>query len=336
VGDLWRFLKSQEKKLAGGAGVGGMGFYGSLELRDFVAILDAMRLTSDSRLLDVGSGLGIPLMLALQIYGVKEAVGVELDPLTHLKSKVVCQRAADEFGLPMPHLACGDAAELATLEHATHVLAVWEGWDRRQQPAVATLFNESSTAGCITVVHAKLGRGDVGAHLAKLGFVGLQPEPADARSVKCGTTTLAAFTFFKARANVSGCQALFLLMLAQAQPNPNASLQGQHVSCTARGRHLAHLPPFTFSCLPPHFAGGQGHAAGRDRRRGRGHDAHGQHIGQHRRRQQEKAAGGAGHRVGGRGWEHKVESVGQGTGWVAGAGGPVRGSSCKPATDHTA
>ena len=205
----------------GGGGDGSLGVYGSLRRKDTEAILASMHLESNSNLLDVGSGLGIPLMLALLIHGVARAKGVEINRCTWLKSKPLCQAVAHRFRLPMPRLVHGDAARMRTLGRATHVLAVWEGWARADQEAVAALFNASRTACCITVVHSRRHhqRGDVGAYIASLGFVGLQPAPTFERSVKCGRTTLAAFTFVKASSDVSAGRA----QARSGRPRPRAT-----------------------------------------------------------------------------------------------------------------
>lgn len=189
-----------DMQLGGGGGNDSDGgLYGTLGQRDTEALCLSMRLTHDSVLFDLGSGIGRPLMCALVSFSIAGAKGVEINWDRWYKSVELCKRVAAEFNVPVPELAHGDAASVATLDPATHVYACWEGWNERNMQHVAKLFNQSRTAYFITVVHMKQkqGRGSTPAFLARLGFFSLQPV-SSGRRVICGNTVLYAFTLFKA------------------------------------------------------------------------------------------------------------------------------------------
>lgn len=127
----------KESVLGGGAGITGV--YGTLTQGCYRHIFYVWHkhagLGRDSLLLDVGAGLGLPLWLAA-VLGVRRTVGVENDPVkchkaTAVSAAVIGHLKAEHRGLEVasPRIVCCEAHEVSTLEPATHVLFVWQGWD---------------------------------------------------------------------------------------------------------------------------------------------------------------------------------------------------------------
>jgi hypothetical protein len=189
-------MRKVVKDLAGGEGIGGT--YGTLREQDVSAIFKSMRLSHDSILLDVGHGIGLPLMHAAATEDVSVTWGWECDSVKFHKSVTFCDRVSAQFGLRPPVLSPFDAGKATTLGPTTHVYACWQGWDSDDQRALAQLFNASTDAKCIVVVQSlqKQGQRDVVAFMEGLGFNDLLP-PSFHAKVKCTNTTLHAFTFFK-------------------------------------------------------------------------------------------------------------------------------------------
>jgi hypothetical protein len=169
--------------------------------------MGAMELGPSSILVDVGAGIGRPLLHAMLAHGVRDASGIEYDPHTadaaaHFGKAV--QREFEKKGgvgtIALPSIVCGDAAKMGALEPCTHVYACWQGFSPADKAEVARLFNRSRTARCIAVVEPS--KRDVEGFMASLGFEGIsltQTIPG----VMCGITTLTAYVFFKV--NRRGC-----------------------------------------------------------------------------------------------------------------------------------
>eukprot|EP00197_Chlamydomonas_leiostraca_P011735 CAMPEP_0202884102 /NCGR_PEP_ID=MMETSP1391-20130828/40434_1 /ASSEMBLY_ACC=CAM_ASM_000867 /TAXON_ID=1034604 /ORGANISM="Chlamydomonas leiostraca, Strain SAG 11-49" /LENGTH=206 /DNA_ID=CAMNT_0049567231 /DNA_START=54 /DNA_END=671 /DNA_ORIENTATION=+ len=173
------FLKA-ENKVGGGEGL--IGIYGSMTQAGTCAIMGAMAehagMGPDSVLVDIGAGLGRPLLHAVLEQGVKKTYGVELDAVKCQKAVPFIQHtssllAAEGVTLQqsaLPKLICMGAEQLSSLEPATHVYAAWEGFPTEAMLAVGRLFAASPSAKAITVVQRSMRKEDPAAVMEELGF----------------------------------------------------------------------------------------------------------------------------------------------------------------------
>jgi hypothetical protein len=130
---------------------------------------------------------------------------MEFNETTHLKGEQMSAQLGKEYHVRVPeHIGLGNAGLLDTLDPATVVLAVWEGWAEGDQRLLAQVFNRSTTPRVLVAVVSsrRLGRKSAGAHFAELGFQGLG-EAVHQREVMCGSTTLASYTFRMASARAT-------------------------------------------------------------------------------------------------------------------------------------
>ena len=153
-------MQTIERQLGGGEGIVGM--YGSLRPAGMHSILEEMHLNQRSVLLDMGAGLGRPLVHAVVEFGVAGAIGWELDPIKCEKSKAMMTRLVESGILSAakkPIMLLKDAATGRKLpDGTTHVFAFWEGFRYEDREAVGKLWRACPTAEYIAVVqHAIAG-----------------------------------------------------------------------------------------------------------------------------------------------------------------------------------
>eukprot|EP01026_Neomeris_dumetosa_P056851 TRINITY_DN5207_c0_g1_i4.p1 TRINITY_DN5207_c0_g1~~TRINITY_DN5207_c0_g1_i4.p1 ORF type:complete len:399 (+),score=52.02 TRINITY_DN5207_c0_g1_i4:210-1406(+) len=184
VNTLYSIMRSYESKLGGGEGT--VGTYGSLSETSMQRILDSMALHCslgiDSIMVDIGAGLGRPLMHALVSPGVKAALGIELDHVKVSKAQVLMQETADEMRrrkllqideAALPRIVCSGVEEVKSLEPGTHAYSFWEGVPVEGRIAFAQLFANSDTLKAVAVVQRAL-RHDPVEVMKGLGFGSLQ------------------------------------------------------------------------------------------------------------------------------------------------------------------
>ncbi|KAF8056137.1 hypothetical protein HT031_006488 [Scenedesmus sp. PABB004] len=96
---LYGVMQGLESRLGGGEGVEGI--YGSITATGMHKVLECMRhncgLGRTSALVDVGAGLGRPLLHALLLHGVAAGYGVELDGVKVSKARAFCGGVVDEL-----------------------------------------------------------------------------------------------------------------------------------------------------------------------------------------------------------------------------------------------
>lgn len=160
-------MRRVEAALGGDAGV--MGLAGSLTPASMARVYDAMRLTSDSVLLDAGAGIGRPLVQAAATYRLPVALGYEFDPIKVQKSVPFierCLRALAPDALTAP--AGTDASshvivlerDLSTMHPRnpaiTHVFSFWEGLTTEARQGVARICCVLPTLECVAVVQRSM------------------------------------------------------------------------------------------------------------------------------------------------------------------------------------
>ena len=131
-------MRSVEAALGGDSGI--LGLAGSLTPSSMALIFDAMRLTSDSVLLDAGAGIGRPLVQAVATYRLPVASGYEFDPIKVQKSRPFIERCLRELcpdaltarpGTDASSHAAVFKQDLTTMRShnrtITHVFSFWEG-----------------------------------------------------------------------------------------------------------------------------------------------------------------------------------------------------------------
>lgn len=165
-----------QNALGGGEGV--EGFYGSITGAHMQRLLAAMPgLGPDANLVDVGAGLGRPLLHAAVTKGLRGVWGVELDAIKCMKAAAFLEKTAQQAvarGLAPPDIAvpairCAPIEAVSTLEPATHAYSFWEGMPAGARAAFGRLWSASTTLQAVTVVQRAM-RQDPVAVMAAYGF----------------------------------------------------------------------------------------------------------------------------------------------------------------------
>ncbi|PNH02098.1 hypothetical protein TSOC_011949 [Tetrabaena socialis] len=180
VDALYNLMQSFENKLGGGEGIEGL--YGSITQNSMQKVLDCLRrncgLDIRSTVVDIGAGLGRPLLHAMVDAGVSAAWGVELD-------RVKCDKAAAFLGhvlhhmverelLPpgvqAPHIICSPVEKVSTLDPATHAYSFWEGVPTTGKQAFGALFASSRSLRAVAVVQRAMRGQTPALVMRELGF----------------------------------------------------------------------------------------------------------------------------------------------------------------------
>ncbi|KAK2076414.1 hypothetical protein QBZ16_000939 [Prototheca wickerhamii] len=171
-------MQSIENNLGGGEGIEGL--YGSITRTGTQKILASMvehcGLGSESSLVDVGAGLGRPLLHALVYPGVKATLGVELDEIKVQKARVFLKQSVQRVqrkgllpeDLELPMMQCAAIEEVASLERCTHAYSFWEGVPIPAREAFGKLVARSDGVQGVAVIQRAM-RDPEGAMLS-LGF----------------------------------------------------------------------------------------------------------------------------------------------------------------------
>jgi hypothetical protein len=168
----------------GGEGTGGV--YGTLSPSDMHRALGyfhaACPFTETSVFLDLGSGIGKPLMYALPwfMHGIRRGTapcdtsmplhlyGVEFDPTKVQKSADFLTSAKHELakegfhlsGCNQPKIICAGVEELDSIEPASHVFTAWQGFNDEDKTSVGRLFAKSTTAKGLMIVQYAVKKRD--------------------------------------------------------------------------------------------------------------------------------------------------------------------------------
>ncbi|RMZ54907.1 hypothetical protein APUTEX25_000424, partial [Auxenochlorella protothecoides] len=155
---LYSAMQSIENRLGGGEGVEGL--YGSITCTGTQKVLAAMSkhcgLDKDSVLVDIGAGLGRPLLHALIEPGVKATHGVELDQIKVDKAHAFLKQTAQRL-------------QARGLVRADMVLPTMQCAAIEQVAAFGRLFRSSPSLRGVAVVQRAM-RTDPEAAMAAMGF----------------------------------------------------------------------------------------------------------------------------------------------------------------------
>ncbi|PSC68631.1 hypothetical protein C2E20_7797 [Micractinium conductrix] len=203
---LYSIMQSIENKLGGGEGVEGL--YGSIKKGGMDRVLECLRaqcgLGSDSVLLDVGAGLGRPLMHALLVPGVAGGRGIEIDRIKVDKAEAFLRQAAGELErrgvaarLMPPPIECSAVENVGTLEGSTHAYSFWEGVPIEGKAAFGRLFAAAGSLRSVAVVQRAIRTCPL-AYMADLGFGELELVGCFAVSMSGSGRSFTAYVFNKA------------------------------------------------------------------------------------------------------------------------------------------
>ncbi|BFZ54319.1 hypothetical protein PYCC9005_001353 [Savitreella phatthalungensis] len=145
VKQLYRRLKVVEHAIGGDGGLIGMS--GSLNGRAMSKVLEAMAVDSRSHFLDIGSGLGRPMLHALVEHGCVQVSGIEFDELKFSKAQTVIDRILPIDRQIRTCLYHRDVMTIESLDELdptfTHLFSFWEGINIDAREAVARLVRRS-------------------------------------------------------------------------------------------------------------------------------------------------------------------------------------------------
>ena len=181
---LYAAMRTIEGRLGGGEGV--VGLYGSISQGGCAKVMASLAakggLGRDSVLVDVGAGLGRPLLHAMLQCRVRRCFGIEVDAVKCSKAEVFMDRALRQVcakglvrGRPpaRPEVLCAAVEDVATLGAATHAYSFWEGLPPDAKRGLGRLVRASGTLRAFAVVQRGFrggpGRRGPAEELAALG-----------------------------------------------------------------------------------------------------------------------------------------------------------------------
>ncbi|KAL0021733.1 hypothetical protein WJX79_010366 [Trebouxia sp. C0005] len=177
---LYYIMQSAENKLGGGEGIEGL--YGSLTRTGMQKVLHSLAkscgLDQTSRLVDVGAGLGRPLMHALISPGVASGFGIEIDQIKCSKADAFLRQSAAALftrglvgkDLAVPEVQCSAIEKIRSLDPATHAYSFWEGVPIDAKCAFGCLFAASKTLKAVAVVQRAMRQAQPAEVMEELGF----------------------------------------------------------------------------------------------------------------------------------------------------------------------
>ena len=123
-------------------------------------------LDASSHLVDIGAGLGRPLIHALVTEGISGATGIELDFIKCMKADAFLKQTANamlkrgltEEAIDLPVITCKPVEKVHSLDPATHAYSFWEGVPVDARVAFGRLFAKSRTLRSVTVVQRNMKR----------------------------------------------------------------------------------------------------------------------------------------------------------------------------------
>lgn len=148
------------------------GLYGSICAPDTERIFTVMRdtcgLGPTSHLIDIGAGLGRPLLHAAITMAVASTHGLELDSIKCLKAGAFLRNVTlaavrsklCPANLPLPVMSCTPIEKTACLDPGTHAYSFWEGIPADARVAFGLLFASSRTMQCVAVVQRGMRTAD--------------------------------------------------------------------------------------------------------------------------------------------------------------------------------
>lgn len=152
---LYSLMNSIEGRLGGGEGVEGI--YGSITQTGMQKVFDCLAescgLGPRSTLVDIGAGLGRPIIHALASHGIAGGFGIELDAVKVTKAGAFIRQTLEGAAVRnvmahpvnVPAITCAPVERMASLDPATHAYSFWEGVPLSGKAAFGRLFAESKT-----------------------------------------------------------------------------------------------------------------------------------------------------------------------------------------------
>ncbi|GAX83438.1 hypothetical protein CEUSTIGMA_g10863.t1 [Chlamydomonas eustigma] len=177
---LYSAMTKAENKVGGGEGLEGV--YGSINRAGTAEVLNIFKehagLGAESVVLDIGSGLGRPLLHAILHSNVSATYGIEVDAVKCQKAcpfiaLTVAEMRSAGINLPeqsLPKIVCAPIEQVPSLEPATHVYSAWEGFSTAAKEAVGERFARSRSAKAITIVQRSFRNRDPAEEMEELGF----------------------------------------------------------------------------------------------------------------------------------------------------------------------
>ena len=159
---LYKAMDAEERRLGGGEGM--LGVYGTIRKTGMQKVVDALKSSTGmgrgSRFLDVGAGLGRPMLHALISPGVARSRGFEIEGLKVAKGQALIQRGYNHAGVkrflkgPLPTLQQADIEHVNSIDD-THIFSFWEGLPNSAKTALGKLVTHDQSLRGIAVI----GRG---------------------------------------------------------------------------------------------------------------------------------------------------------------------------------
>ncbi|GLC44004.1 hypothetical protein PLESTB_000218900 [Pleodorina starrii] len=180
VDALYGLMQSYENKLGGGEGIEGL--YGSITQASMQKVLDCLKhnsgLDARSVFVDIGAGLGRPLLHAMVSMGVSSAWGVELDRVKCDKAAAFCENVLHHLitqevlasTVEVPSVICSPVEKVTSLDPSTHAYSFWEGVPPSGKQAFGELFAASRTLRAVAVVQRAIRGQEPAAMMRELGF----------------------------------------------------------------------------------------------------------------------------------------------------------------------
>ncbi|PNW79759.1 hypothetical protein CHLRE_08g365550v5 [Chlamydomonas reinhardtii] len=248
VDALYGLMQSFENKLGGGEGVEGL--YGSITQGGMQKILECLAhntgLDHRSTFIDIGAGLGRPLLHAMVSHGVPCTWGVELDKVKCDKAAAFCQHVLGNLvtkevlpaGVAVPPVHCSPVEKFASLDPATHAYSFWEGVPASGKRAFGELFAKSKSLRAVAVVQRAMRGQEPAAVMREMGFGPLILINSFSVSMSGSGRSFQAYVFSKITPEA---RRFFTAALATAPP---AALQPQQKEAEKEeGQEQAAGPP---------------------------------------------------------------------------------------------
>ncbi|KAG2501386.1 hypothetical protein HYH03_001174 [Edaphochlamys debaryana] len=232
VDALYSLMQSFENKLGGGEGVEGL--YGSITQGGMQKVLDCLRhntgFNKSSKLVDIGAGLGRPLLHAMVTAGLEDVWGVELDSVKCNKATAFCGHVIENMALKgmiradsrVPEIYCSSIEEVKSLDPATHAYSFWEGVPGTGKIAFGELFAKSKTLKAVAVVQRAVRGEEPAAMMREWGFGPVMLISAFPVSMSGSGRSFTAYVFSK----VAPAAARLLANAALTAPPAHAGAQG--------------------------------------------------------------------------------------------------------------
>ncbi|DBA79533.1 TPA: hypothetical protein ACH3X1_008235 [Trebouxia sp. C0004] len=163
-------------------------------------------LDQTSRLVDIGAGLGRPLLHALISPGVASGFGIEIDQIKCSKADAFLRRSAAALSsrglagkdFAVPEVQCSAIEKIRTLEPATHAYSFWEGVPINAKCAFGCLFAASKTLKAVAVVQRAMRQAQPAEVMKDLGFGLLHLVASFPVSMSGSGRSFTAYVFSKA------------------------------------------------------------------------------------------------------------------------------------------